>query len=352
MATPDFHVSRNRLCGSLSDVPLDKLLSSCAEHLITGELLIQGPSLGGRIELRAGIADVSTYGEAEDEAALVAMRALADGSYELAQRLPKLGGALGSAAECRGDLEQNSVIEIMRLCEDQALSCTITTIREFDRAEITYRAGDIATVRFNGKLDEDSLVRVVKWRTGKFRVSVPPLALNIDGWPTTSRNPTVPFNIADVVRTLPPPNRLRASASGTLPPPKRRPHIVAAPFTMPPVWQAPPTLKPADSSGSTAAVAATAVAAVAATAATAAVAVAVAVAVAPPARSSITSREPSGPVMALAGAARMDSSGQLTLRARTFADAVPHNDVLWKLLAAGVVVMATWLAVGVALGAF
>jgi len=158
----------------------------------------------GRIELRAGGVHNSSYGGSEGEAALVEMRWLKEGTYELAQRLPNLAGGLGSAAECRGDLSQNSVIEIMRLCEDQALSCTITVIADFERAEIVYRAGDITKVLFNGRANDDAVVDVVRWKRGKFRVTVPPLALDIDGWPTTSKDPTIPFSIADIAKMAPP----------------------------------------------------------------------------------------------------------------------------------------------------
>lgn len=206
MSSREFHLSKNRLGGSLTETPLDELLASCAKHLITGTIAIDNLEYKGRIELRAGGVHDAAYRGHRGEPAVVAMRALRQGTYDLAQRLPELDGALGSAAECRGDLRHSSVIEIMRHCEDQALSCTITVIADFDRAEITYRAGDIARVLLNGTPDEDALVDVVKWQQGKFRVTVPPLALDIGGWPSASKDPTVPFNIRDAA-TLPPPKK-------------------------------------------------------------------------------------------------------------------------------------------------
>jgi hypothetical protein len=101
-------------------------------------------------------------------------------------------------------------VEIMRLCEDQALSCTITIICDFDRGEIIYKAGEIAGVTLNGRRDDDdAIVRIVEFRRGRFRIEAPALPDEIDGWPATSKDPTVPFHLHHV--TAPP----RATARGT-----------------------------------------------------------------------------------------------------------------------------------------
>lgn len=217
MATLSFHVSHNRLFGSIEDTSIDSLLASCAEHLITGTLDIEGPAGSGSIVLRAGAADTTRYADLEGERALVALRELRAGSYELAQRLPALDGAIGSAAECHGDISHSSIVEMMNHCENQALSCTITIINEFDRAEICYRAGDIDKIFFNGREDADAVVEIVGWRRGKFRVSVPPLPADIGGWPSAGREPTVPFKIADVAKLAPKPKPKRRATQRSLP---------------------------------------------------------------------------------------------------------------------------------------
>jgi hypothetical protein len=83
----------------------------------------------------------------------------------------------------------------MRHCEDHALTCSVTVLAGADYGEIRYRAGEIAEVRYNGAVDEDAVVALVKLAAGRFRVALPPLKLDIAGWPTVAREPTVPFRI-------------------------------------------------------------------------------------------------------------------------------------------------------------
>ncbi len=193
-----FHVSSNRLEGSLCDTPLESLLDSCRQHLVTGTISISTQFADGIIELRAGVVDTATFGELADAAAIRRLKRLSDGMYELTQRLPDLSGELGDAAQCDGSLADVPLVAIMRHCEDQALSCTITIVRDFDRAEIHYRAGEIDEVTLNGKRDDDAIVEVVGWKSGAFRVSAPPLPFDIAGWPSTSADPTAPFRIEHV----------------------------------------------------------------------------------------------------------------------------------------------------------
>lgn len=203
-----FHVSSNRLEGSLCDTSLDSLLDSCRQHLVTGTISINTQFADGIIELRAGVVDTATFGELTDAAAIRRLKRLSDGMYELTQRLPDLSGELGDSAQCEGSLAELPLVTIMRHCEDQALSCTITIVRDFDRAEIHYRAGEIEEVTLNGKRDDDAIVDVVGWKSGAFRVSAPPLPFDIAGWPSASADPTAPFRIEHVV----PDRRLQEAA--------------------------------------------------------------------------------------------------------------------------------------------
>jgi hypothetical protein len=215
------HVSTNRLEGSLCDVPFSKLADECRRHLITGTIRVEVDGKTGVAELRAGVVDRAEFDSLEDEQAVAHMRELRDGLYQLTQRLPDLTGALGESAECQGDLTEVPLATIMRHCEDQALSCTITVVSEFDRGEIRYRAGDIVEVTMNGERDEDAIVDIVRFQQGRFRVSAAPLALDIDGWPSVSADPTEPFRIEHLAAARPraaaPAARPAAVASGSGP---------------------------------------------------------------------------------------------------------------------------------------
>lgn len=217
-----FHVSQNCLEGSLCDTSMDRLLESCREHQITGTIKIDTPFQKGVIELRAGFVDEARFGDLRGDHAVRRLKRLSDGMYTLTQQLPDLSGSLGSAAAGEGYLDEIELVTILRHCEDQALSCTITVVAAFDRAEIVYRGGEIAEVKLNGERDDDAIVSVLNWTEGRFRISAPPLALDIDGWPKT-KDPTAPFHIAHA-------SRMRAESSRQPSRPSRTPRGTPPPL--------------------------------------------------------------------------------------------------------------------------
>lgn len=194
-STAPIYVSRNHLEGSFTDVPLDRILDACHKHLVTGEIRVTVADLTGMIELRAGAVDRAELGDWKGGRALEQMRALIDGYYELTQRLPDLTGELGGSSMLEGDVTGVPLIALMRHCEHHALTCTITVVSRFDRAVIEYHAGDLRRVELNGFYDDDAIVQVLDWSDARFRVSAPPLDLDIEGWPKVRRDPTQPFQV-------------------------------------------------------------------------------------------------------------------------------------------------------------
>lgn len=194
-STAPIYVSRNHLEGSFTDVPLDRILDACHKHLVTGEIRVSVADLKGLIELRAGAVDRAELGTFKGARALEQMRSLIDGDYELTQRLPDLTGELGGSSMLEGDVTGVPLIALMRHCEHHALTCTITVVSKFDRAQIEYHAGDLRRVELNGFYDDDAIVQVLDWTDARFRVSAPPLDLDIEGWPKVRRDPTLPFKI-------------------------------------------------------------------------------------------------------------------------------------------------------------
>jgi hypothetical protein len=204
-ASEPLYVSRNHLEGSLLDAPIDRVLAACRKHLVTGVVRVHVKGKDGVLELRAGAVDRAHVGDLAGERALELLRAAQDGWYEVAQRLPDLTGALGDAAMMQGDIEGVPLIALMRHCEDNALTCTITVISGFDRACIEYRAGEIARVELNGFFDDDALPQIVHWPDARYRVAAPPLDLDIEGWPVARRAPTMPFVVGPPIPEPPPP---------------------------------------------------------------------------------------------------------------------------------------------------
>ncbi len=191
----DAHASTNAVHGSLSETSLNRLLKLCRHRLLTGRIEIHTPRGSGEIELRAGVVDRARLRDHRDIAAMSRLRRAKQGSYVILQRLPDMDGDLGSAGEFHGDIDSMSLIQVMRYCEDHALTCTITVVNDFDRAEIEYDVGDISRVSYNGVDDDEHIVDILRFDDARFRVSARPLNLQ-EGAPMLRRRPTEPFTIA------------------------------------------------------------------------------------------------------------------------------------------------------------
>ncbi len=192
---PSRHVSQNSLSGSLLDTPIPRLLDACKKHMVTGWVRVSVGRQSGSIELRGGGVDEAEFGDLKGGAALERMRRLGDGDYELVQRLPSLDGSLGSAAAFEGDLGNVSLVDLMRHCEHNALTCSLQVSRGDDEGRIEYRAGEIVEVELNGDIDEDRIVDLIDMTDAHFHVSAPPLDVGIEGWPSVRKDPTAPFRI-------------------------------------------------------------------------------------------------------------------------------------------------------------
>jgi len=216
------YVSRNRVAGCLSDVGLDRLLAECQRQQVTGTIDVAGGGRGGSIELRLGVVESVAFDRRSGDDALAAIERLIDGTYELVQRLPDVDGSLGTAAELRAD-GSVTLIDLMRHCEQHALSCTITALADFDLGTVVYRAGEIVEVTLNGRRDDDAIVDMTRWRGARFRVAAPPLSPDIEGWPVADRARTAPFVFRAGIVDMLPPHRRRPRAPTVIPesPPHR-----------------------------------------------------------------------------------------------------------------------------------
>ena len=201
------HVSKNRLEGSLADTRLDKLLEKLELHLFTGTIELKAAAGTGVVDLRAGAVEKVKVGSLEGDAAMKQARALDQGEYVVVQRVPDLTGALGSSAGLEGEVGDVPIAAIMRHCESHALTCSLIVVDGFDRGEIHYRAGDLDFVSLNGVRDEDAILTIVGWKAARFKVALPPLDLDIAGWPQVGPEPTQPFRISK----MPPPKKRAAS---------------------------------------------------------------------------------------------------------------------------------------------
>lgn len=187
------HISENRLEGSLLDTDLKEVLDECHAHLVTGTLSIDASGKKAILEIRAGAVDSVEYQGLKRTEALAKLHELKDGEFELTQKLPNLTGELGTAASLEANSDEISLVKLMQLCEDNALSCSVTVKTDDVDASILYKAGEIDDVTWNGESDTDKIVDVVKLENAKIRVAAPPLKFGILSWPTVRDDPTPAF---------------------------------------------------------------------------------------------------------------------------------------------------------------
>ena len=187
------HISENRLEGSLLDTQLKEVLDECHEHLVTATLAIKAGSERAVLEIRAGAVDSIDYKGLRRSEALKQLHKLRDGEFELVQKLPNLSGELGDGASLEAKTGEVSVVQLMQLCEENALSCTLTVKGADDNAAIHYKAGEISSVEWNGERDDDRIVDVLKIENATVRVEAPPLKFGILSWPAVRDDPTPAF---------------------------------------------------------------------------------------------------------------------------------------------------------------
>ena len=169
-----------RLEGSLGDVPLDKLLGPCREHLFTGAITVKANGRQGELALNGGIVDEAKWGDQTGDAATDAMKALKDGSFEVVPRLPDLSFG-GRTVKLEGVIKDAPLAAIMRHVEENALSCTVIVEAAGTKGEIKYKMGEITEVRKNGTKDEDAIAELVGLANGVVSVRAAGVEFSVPG---------------------------------------------------------------------------------------------------------------------------------------------------------------------------
>ena len=64
----------------------------------------------------------------------------------------------------RGTIEETSLLEFLRLCQKDRINATVRLTKAGSQGVIRLRAGEIAAVRLQDDIDDDTLQRVLEWR--------------------------------------------------------------------------------------------------------------------------------------------------------------------------------------------
>jgi hypothetical protein len=165
--------ARSHLEGSLLTTPLDRVLAACRRSQLTGHVRVESDGKAGHVQLRAGAVARAEIGGWAGPGVLAALRSLRDGRFEVVQRLP-------DAVDEDGDPGDVPLVQVLRQCEERALTCSLIVTARQDRARIDVRAGAVERVELDGGYVDDALAQVMRWPGARFHVVAAELDLDHD----------------------------------------------------------------------------------------------------------------------------------------------------------------------------
>ena len=179
--------------GALCDVTARKLLDACRERRITGVLRLTSWGRAGGIQIRAGQIEQVFFGSLRDDDALAELLALRDGMFEIREEMPDLARARSPHPG------RTALTTLMRQCRERLLSCTITVIRDRERAELFYCAGELLYSKVNGITYEadarEAVHALERFEHGCARVGALPFALTSQVH--TPRAEAIPISVTE-----------------------------------------------------------------------------------------------------------------------------------------------------------
>jgi hypothetical protein len=172
--------------GSLDD--LVALLSPPAWSARIEVLPSGGGEPVGEVHVIAGGVSEAIHGGKSTHDALDKLRATKSTRFRVEPRLPNPSdGDLTFPGPDQGKLEERSLANLMRYCEDYVLTAGIEVWRASENAKVDYRRGEIVGVTVGGIDAPERLAEVMKWSSGSYRLLVPKLTL-----PETAPKAAVP----------------------------------------------------------------------------------------------------------------------------------------------------------------
>lgn len=193
------------LSGTISADGVLEVLRDIEARRITGCIVFTGPSSDdsmetGEVELYAGqiALDQDPLPDGSDPVErLLALRA---GTFTVHQRLPPLAISQGDERTRYGSLEVHVPADLMNYCEQGGLTGTLCLLRNDERVELVYEAGELLAIRVDGEEDAD-VSHAFGWNEGSFRIEVNDAARGLvpnanepeDSEPPLAREPTMQF---------------------------------------------------------------------------------------------------------------------------------------------------------------
>jgi hypothetical protein len=188
----------------VSDSPaatyLDQIVEHCQKARFTGLLRMRTRQGEGELWFLSGAKDDARFGVSHGDEAVERMARASDPTFELVPRLPPPSAGSKKSYPLEGALGELRPVDLFRLCEMNAITCSLELRRGSTSAVAHYQVGELLSVE-SESADERAIGAMLEWSEGSYRFELPPLELPA-GVPVYTP-PRAPLMSAEEARTQP-----------------------------------------------------------------------------------------------------------------------------------------------------
>jgi hypothetical protein len=155
---------------------LDQIIEHCQNARFTGLLRMRTRQGEGELWFLSGIQDDARFGVSHGDEAMQRMARANDPSFELLPRLPPPAAGSKKSYPLEGPLGDVRPVDLFRLCETNAITCTLELRQGSTTAIAHYQVGELLTVE-SESADATAIGAMLEWSQGSYRFELPPLEL-------------------------------------------------------------------------------------------------------------------------------------------------------------------------------
>src|SRR5262245_35927791 len=123
---------------SENDSSMQQVIERCRDARFTGILRIHAKQGDGELWFLSGVADQIRFGVSVGDDAMERILSLQEPKVELVIRLPNEDGGFKKGYPVEGTLGRLRAVDLFRLCENHALTCTLELRSKTSSGEATY----------------------------------------------------------------------------------------------------------------------------------------------------------------------------------------------------------------------
>lgn len=153
---------------SASAKPLEQMLSRCRESRFTGEVRVRTEEGEGLIRFLSGTVEGTQFDSLDGDAAIDRILSAGALRFEARRELPPIAG-YEEPLPAEGRLGVFSPVDLMRYCEEQALSCVLEMRAVGKVVRATYEVGELLSLQ----PEADMTMSMLEAREGSYQVVLP-----------------------------------------------------------------------------------------------------------------------------------------------------------------------------------